>query len=103
MAVVVEGYSDDLIEVDGDVSEEFQHYGNSEDEGTKYLGFSNGVVLGIRFTNEGDGIWRITPVKADPSLTIEQAPLDGDRYSDKATIDADIAWVVCGVLARADQ
>lgn len=92
--IEISGYSDDLIEIDGDISEEFNAYG--DDEGP-LLAFSDGTVLRITY---GDaGIWRIVPVKTGSGeLFITQAPEDdGDNYSDKAVLTGDVKWVVRGL------
>jgi predicted methyltransferase len=93
--VVITGSSDDLIEVDGDLSEEFYSPDGGRDEGD-LLACSDGTMLRISYTREG--IWRITPVEqGSATLTIEQAPEnDEDRYTDTATLDGPISWVVLG-------
>jgi len=100
--ITVYGASDDLVEIEGDVREEFSYRGGQEDDST-YLAFSDGTVLSIRYDN--DGIWRIAPVcRGVAELKIEQAPADDeDNYSDQATLDGvKITWVLYGVdLARA--
>ena len=93
MSVTVYGASDDLIEVDGDIREEFDidHDGHG-----KLFAFSDGTIIQVEWTKVG--IWRITPmVKGSGELAIVQAPVDDDRnYSDRATLDADIRWVMRG-------
>ena len=88
---VVYGASDDLIEIEGQIREEF-----SPGEPDVVLGFSDGTVLRIRFTN--DGVWRITTLaQGSSSLTIVQAPVDDDDiYSDRATLTGEVRWVLCG-------
>lgn len=54
MPVLVYGYSDDLIEIEGDISEELSAY----DGKTNRLTFSNGVILDISYGDDGN--WRIT-------------------------------------------
>jgi hypothetical protein len=99
MPVKIYGSSDDLIEVEGDIREEFYAatLNDQEDEGG-ILAFSNGVVLRILYTN--DGIWRIAPVSivGDSKLVqIDQAPEDDeDNYTDVATVYGDLKWVVFG-------
>lgn len=91
------GYSDDLIGVGGDISEEFTYLGedghpNSGDG--DLLAFSDGTLLRITFTRSG--VWRIVPiVRGAGYLTIEQAP-EGDDGTDTATLDGAV-WVVHGV------
>lgn len=94
MSVTIYGYSDDLIEIDGDFREEFA--ASTESDDGDVIGFSNGVLLRIHYAN--DGIWRITPISAgDGKLKIEQAPADvEDNYSDRATIDAEVSWILVG-------
>jgi hypothetical protein len=93
MSITIYGASDDLIEVEGAISEEFD-VGVSDDEWL--IACSEGTVL--RITNK-TGEWRITPVAhGSGALAISQCPEgDEDDYSDRATIDAEsIAWVVLG-------
>jgi hypothetical protein len=91
MAITVYGASDDLIEIEGDIREEF-HPG--DESAPTYLAFSTGAALSIRYTDEG--IWRVTPVSSH-GLSIEQAPADDDaNYTDRAHIEGDIKWVVGG-------
>ena len=93
MAVTVYGSSDDLVEVEGDVEEEFSGPG----DGPFYLAFSDGTILSIIYGDES--IWRIAPVRRGAAkLTVEQAARgDEDNYSDRATLDGvAIASVVFG-------
>lgn len=48
MATTIYGASDDLIEVDGDITEEF----DAIEQHPYYLGFSTGVVLRIECGHE---------------------------------------------------
>lgn len=97
--ITVSGSSDDLIEIDGDISEEFE-YGVAEDDSGDLVAFSDGTVLRIWY---GDaGVWRIMPIAYGTAFVgIEQAPEnDETNYSDKATINA-ATWVVHGAkIAR---
>jgi hypothetical protein len=87
MSVTIYGASDDLIEVDGSVYEEF-----AADEDGNYLACSNGVVVHIVYAESG--VWRITPVVGE--INVKQAVGDDDdNYSDRLTLD-DVSWVVCG-------
>lgn len=92
MTITVYGASDDLIEVEGAIREEFNAL--SEDDGS-LLAFSNGVVLRVVY---GDaGVWRITPVCGASRVNITLAPEDDeDNYSDRAVMEDDAAWVVFG-------
>lgn len=91
--ITVYGASDDLIEVDGAIVEEF----NPRSNDPVLLAFSDGTVLRIQYSDTG--VWRIQPVVCGrgTDLVIEQAPEDDDaNYSDRATLRADIEWVVAG-------
>lgn len=90
--ITIYGASDDLIEVEGDITEEFSPI--SDDDGY-LLAFSDGTVLRIKY----DDVWRITPVvRGQASLDIVQCNEDDDNeYTDKATLDGvRIDWVVLG-------
>lgn len=92
--ITVTGASDDLIEIAGDILEEFPY--DDSDDGD-FLAFSDGTVLKIRLASEGDGIWRITPIaRGTGTLVIDQAGQDDSRYSDRADLDGNIRWVVHG-------
>lgn len=93
MGVVVYGASDDLIEVEGDVTEEFLP-DKDEDSGT-LLAFSNGTVIRVSYSPAG--VWRISPVAGAENVVVVQAPEDDeDNYSDRATVTSDVTWVVAG-------
>lgn len=97
MSISVTGASDDLIEVwlDGDVVEEFTALDDAGDA-TAVLGFSNGVLIRVRF--DDDGIWRIFPLKGSDKVTIVQADTDGypdTDATDTATVES-ADWVVIG-------
>lgn len=95
--VEIYGASDDLIEVEGDIREEFNALGHEwcGDGDGGLLAFSDGTILSIAYTN--DGFWRIAPI-ASGSATYEvtQATDENDDYSDRASLTGDIEWVVYG-------
>lgn len=96
--ITIAGASDDLIEVEGDLVEEFTYQSDAMDnDGGDLLAFSDGTILRIEWTRSG--VWRITPVvKGTATLTIVQAPEhNDDDYSDEATLDGDVGWVVHGI------
>lgn len=93
MSITVYGASDDLIEVEGDINEEFTL---SNDETGDLLAFSNGVMLRVMYTD--DGLWRILPLRGASRVTIDFADdADSDNYSDRATLTETAAWVVQGI------
>lgn len=89
------GSSDDLVEVEGAINEEFGYRNTADDKGD-LLAFSDGTVVRIRY--DDNGVWRITPVaRGTAELTIEQAPEDDEKqYTDRATLAGDVRWVVHG-------
>ena len=96
-SIVIYGASDDLIEIDGDIREEFNPSMN--DDESWLLAISDGTVL--RITYGKMGIWRLAPViYGTSSVDIQQAPEDDDEnYSDRATLTTsyeDLVWVVLG-------
>jgi hypothetical protein len=104
VSITVYGASDDLIEVDGDISEEFSYHDYDGDG--DLLAFSDGTVLRVRFGDSG--VWRITPVvRGTADLEIVQAPEgdedDEDARTDRATLSG-ATWVVQGIAhATADR
>lgn len=94
MAVTIYGTSDDLIEIEGDIREEFYHIG--DEDGPTYFAFSDGTVISVSYTFEG--IWRIFPVVLGTGvLNIKQAvSSESDDYSDRAELTGDIRWLVVG-------
>jgi len=96
VSITVYGASDDLIEVDGDISEEFRYHGGDGRAGD-LLAFSDGTILRIHLLTQS-GVWRITPVVAgSATLRIEQAAEGGEvNYSDTAELSGAV-WVVQGV------
>lgn len=96
MGLTIYGHSDDLIEIEGDVSVEFScpRFDDGTDQG--FLAFSDGTILRITYTNEG--IWRIGLVaKGAGTPFIVQAPENDEFiYSDICTLEGDYTWVVLG-------
>jgi hypothetical protein len=90
--IQVTGHSDDLIEIDGAISEEW-----AADADGNLLAFSDGTVLQIVYSK--DGIWRITLVaQGSAQVQIVQCPAVNDdrEYTDRATLTGPISWVVLG-------
>ncbi|WP_435583357.1 hypothetical protein [Amycolatopsis thermoflava] len=86
------GHSDDLIEVVGDIREEFAYPHSGAEDGV-LIATSAGVLLRIRLGE----VWRIEVVAGAEHVSIKPCPEDDeDNYSDVATIAADVAWVACG-------
>lgn len=94
--ITVYGASDDLIELEGHITEEFGLPSGDD----YFLATSNGVILRITY----DGDWNIK-VKNNPSgLGIQHYPAGSEQameysgrdYSDVVVIQGDIQWVVGG-------
>jgi hypothetical protein len=84
--ITVYGSSDDLIEIEGAIEEEFSPGDDA------ILAFSNGVLLRINYDN--DGVWRIKPLVCTDKVVITQAPADDENnYSDRAVIEETVFWV----------
>jgi hypothetical protein len=91
--ILIYGASDDLIEIDGDVSEEFQY----QEDYPNFIATSNGLVFHIAYDRQG--VWRITPKRAPAGSCYikEEAPADDeDNYSDRVTVSG-VEWVVPGI------
>lgn len=93
--VQVYGASDDLVELEGDIREEFTGSATDDSEGA-LLAFSDGTVLRVRYTEAG--VWRITPVAVGRAfIGIDQAPEDDEsNYSDRASLREGVMWAVFG-------
>lgn len=96
--LTIYGASDDLIEVDGDIREEF-----TANDGPNLLAFSDGTLLDVRYSESG--VWRINALSRCASTTYvkDEATADEGRredgtpaYSDKVTLDGFLTWVVHG-------
>lgn len=90
MSLSVYGRSDDLIELFGDIEEEFSAY----DE-INYLALSNGVLLRIEYA--ADGVWRISCLSGDAS--VRQCTVEDQKagaYSDLAIVSGHVAWALVG-------
>jgi hypothetical protein len=90
------GCSDDLVELEGDINDEFYMPTND----SAYLGLSNGTLLSIVY--DADGLWRIRVLATSEDTQvgdikiIPAPPNDDDQYSDVAIVDGTITWVAFG-------
>lgn len=88
--VEVYGASDDLIEVDGYLREEFSY-----DDEANLLAFSDGTVLSIEYNQEG--LWRMAPlVKGSEFQGIDQTAATEEDYTDRAHFGSGLRWVMYG-------
>lgn len=90
MSVTLFGYSDDLVEIEGDVREEFNPTGDEP----VLVTFSTGTVASIQYTAEG--AWRIIVLEPGTTvLDLQQCPADDeDDYTDRLVISSQVEWVV---------
>lgn len=89
MKVTVYGRSDDLVEVDGDLSEEF---GGGE-AGTTLV-FGDGTHLLVKYAD--DGCWRIERTKtgtATCTKVFTATDSDSKEYSDRVELEGDLVSV----------
>jgi hypothetical protein len=94
MKVTIYGASDDLIEVEGDIEEEFNP---PEDGEPTFLAFSDGTILRVEYGAKESAFWRITPVwKGSATYSKTEATNEDDDYSDRVTLEGTFKWVVCG-------
>lgn len=102
MTVYVYGASDDLIEIEGSLVEEFNYPGLVGDP-PYYLAFSDGTLLKITY----DGEWNIKVVEGqayvypvnhrdDSRRLVADWPDEIPDYSDVAVLHSDVTWVVGG-------
>jgi hypothetical protein len=87
--ITIYAASDDLVEVDGDIKEEFSSYRFS-DPGGAYVCVSTGDLIQFRMDEEGDWFARVIVDATSP--VIGRRP---DREGDEqVTITAPVTWVV---------
>ncbi len=90
--IKIYGASDDLLEIEGDFSNEF----DVEPLATTFVGISDGTLLRVSY----DGMWHINVARksAGTSINMHRATNEDDDYSDIAEIDIDggADWLVVG-------
>lgn len=92
MPLTVHGAGDDLIELEGDIIEEYSAVLEANE--TAILVLSNGALLEVR--GDAFGVWRITQLDG-PLGDITRAPMnDESNYSDVFRTQDNIAWVIKG-------
>lgn len=75
MSITIYGASDDLIEIEGDIEEEFNWI--ADDGESRLLAFSDGTLLRVLY--DRDGIWRLNKVA---SGTAQFEKVEGDVEKD---------------------
>lgn len=86
------GASDDLIELEGQIREEFNHYGSGDDSKAAILAFSDGTLLEVEY--DDDGIWRIKRL-AEGSCEYEHKAGSVEKDTpDYAILRGELRWAV---------
>ncbi len=90
MATQLFGASDDLIELEGDLREEF-----SGGMKPRLLIFSDGTVLTIKYGKEHLAVWAITLITQGKlfSKVVFCTDEDAERYSDTAHFKDGLEWM----------
>jgi hypothetical protein len=103
--IYIYGYSDDLIEIEGDQQEELDAYDNA----LTHLKLSDGSILEVEF--DSNGFWKISKLMGEAQVTIVPArgenagndEHDCPSYSDKAIISENISVVSFSSLGRINR
>jgi hypothetical protein len=88
--VIITGYSDDVITIDGDISQEFNWYSRNDEQ--RFIAVSDGTLLRVRY--DEDGLWRFTRLMQG---TAQFEHLIGDvekDTNDVIRLTGDVRWVV---------
>lgn len=100
--IVLYGSSDDLVEVEGAVGEEFNGY-SKDDDHVFYLAVSDGSAFSVKY----DGCWRFRRIAAGSAKMTKVDADENDKtgsradgkpwYSDIVTLTGDnLTWVILG-------
>jgi len=83
--ITIYGHSDDLIEIEGDIREEFNIYNTDG-----YLLTSTGVMIKVRY----DGEWFFNVVKEGKNTYVRVKPIEEGKYTETVLIDSpDVKWI----------
>ena len=88
--LIVTGASDDLIDLSGDIREEFARYNSKGD----YLAFSDGTVLKALY--DENGIWRFNLVYKGSLYREKLEGIVVEDTNDIIKFADGIKWCVCG-------
>ena len=92
--LTVYGASDDLVEIEGDIREEFNWIPDDQND-SAYVALSDGTVIEVRY--DSNGVWRLNQVAVGTS-TFRHVPADGESYSDRVALEGGgtIRWALFG-------
>lgn len=87
--VTIYGSSDDLIEIEGAIEDEF----NVSGDHSHCLAFSDGTLLEIIYTNAG--FWRISVITKGTLTSYDKTEATNTQtdYTDRLTLIGNIKWV----------
>jgi len=88
----VYGASDDLIELEGQITEEFSHSTYQDDAQSAILAFSDGTLLEVRY--DDDGIWRISKLADGACEYSHKSGSVSEDTPDEAVLRGDLKWCV---------
>lgn len=92
VTVKIYGHSDDCIEIEGSISEEFGYYRNNY----KYLHFNDGTVIRAGREQEDGKLWSFDVIKAGEFASIQKESIPEDGYTnDVMTIEGTFSSVKC--------
>ena len=97
MSTKVYGTSDDLIELEGDLRGEVNHYASdAEADKGVLLVFSDGTVLSVKYGKPTGAIWEIKALRegslfAEIKTCVDE---DADPYSDIAIFGSGLKWSI---------
>ncbi len=98
MMTKVTGYSDDNIELEGDLTEEIPFDSAADDGVSGHLAFSDGTLLRVVY-DEG-GIWRFTPVVKGTLFDHVIPGVEADDTFDEAVFNDGLVWCL---FAKTEQ
>lgn len=93
--VKIYGASDDLVEIDGTLEEEF-----SCPRGRAFLSFSDGTILFIEYNNIGE--WKISRMVSGSAEYSHTTP-EGDDYTDKVELTGELRWALYTEFPESEQ
>lgn len=85
--IKISGYSDDTVDLDGDLAEEFAYSGDPA-----LIACSDGTLL--RIASDREGVWRLTRIAAGTATFTLTPGTDDRQHSDRVTLDGDVRWIV---------
>ena len=85
--LTVTGYSDDLIEIEGDITEEIDVPYNDQNG---YIAFSDGTLLKVVY----DGLWRFFIVNQGPLFDHKVDGIEEDDTFDIVHFKTGIKWLL---------